>query len=47
MNGDDVVVGVSEVVGVGPCGEGGPVANGVGDDAGLVGGDVISEEMEW
>lgn len=36
-----------EVGVVGPGREGRPVVNGVGDDAGLVGGDEVSEELKW
>lgn len=39
--------GVGEVRVAGPAGEGRPVIGGVGDDAGLVLGDEVSEELEW
>lgn len=48
MNGDfALLLGVASAKVVGPGGESRPVGNGVGDDAGLVGGDVIPEEVEW
>lgn len=39
--------GSSEVGIVGPGGEGGPVKSAIGDDAGLVRGHEVSEELEW
>lgn len=36
----------AEVGGGGPSGEGGPVRDGGGDEAGFVGGNVVAEELE-